>query len=96
MDGASSLPTESPLPLPPPGPTYVTVVPVVLSFRLFVASVVFFVIVLITLVLRVLSRFYIAIKLGWDDVFVFGASLFSFGQIFLFGLCAYTARLRSF
>lgn len=83
-----ALPTESPLPRPPPGPTYVTVVPVELSFRLFVASIVIAFLVLITLVLRVVSRFYIALKLGWDDALVFAASIFSFGQTVLFTLCA--------
>ncbi|GAP89969.1 putative integral membrane protein [Rosellinia necatrix] len=83
------LPTESPLPRPPPGPTYVTVVPVELSLRLFIASIVVTFLVLVTLVLRVVSRFYIAIKLGWDDVLVFAAALFSFGQIALFGLLVF-------
>ncbi|KAI3327197.1 hypothetical protein HD806DRAFT_386008 [Xylariaceae sp. AK1471] len=89
MSPAESLPTESPLPQPPPGPTYVTVVPIELSFRLFVASIIFAVLVLITLVLRVLSRFYISIKLGWDDAFVFGAAIFSFGQTVLFALLVF-------
>ncbi|KAI0875285.1 hypothetical protein GGS24DRAFT_301987 [Hypoxylon argillaceum] len=84
-----ALPTESPLPRPPPGPTYVTVVPVELSFRLFVASIVIAFLVLITLVLRVVSRFYIALKLGWDDALVFAASIFSFGQTVLFTLLVF-------
>jgi hypothetical protein len=91
MSPADSLPTESPLPRPPPGPSYVTVVPVELSFRLFVASIIFTVLVIIALVLRVLSRFYISVKLGWDDALVFGAAIFSFGQTVLFALCAYTS-----
>jgi hypothetical protein len=89
MSSPDSLPIESPLPRPPPGPTYVSVVPVELSFRLFVASTVFTLLVVVTLVLRVMSRFYVAVRLGWDDVCVFGASLFCFGQMALFGLCAY-------
>ncbi|KAI8627014.1 hypothetical protein F5Y19DRAFT_185416 [Xylariaceae sp. FL1651] len=89
MSSPDTLPTESPLPRPPPGPTYVTVVPVELSFRLFVASVVFSFLVLIALVLRVLSRFYIAIRLGWDDALAFGASIFSFGQTVLFALLVF-------
>ncbi|TGJ80313.1 hypothetical protein E0Z10_g8459 [Xylaria hypoxylon] len=86
---ASALPTESPLPQPPPGPTYVTVVPVELSFRLFVASVIITFIVLVTLVLRVVSRSYIALKLGWDDALVFVASIFAFGQTVLFALLVF-------
>lgn len=85
----SSFPTESPLPRPPPGPTYVTVVPVELSLRLFIASIVIAVLVVFVLVLRVISRFYIALKLGWDDAFVFAASIFSFGQTALFGLLVF-------
>ncbi|KAI1349706.1 hypothetical protein F5Y01DRAFT_288364 [Xylaria sp. FL0043] len=83
------LPTESPLPRPPPGPTYVTVEPTVLSFRLFVASTIIAFLVLVTLGLRVASRFYIALKLGWDDAFVFAASVFSFGQTVLFALLVF-------
>lgn len=83
------LPTESPLPRPPPGPTYVTVVPVELSFRLLVASLVIAFLVIIALALRVVSRFYIALKLGWDDALVFAAAVFSFAQTVLFALCAY-------
>ncbi|KAI1361212.1 hypothetical protein F5Y08DRAFT_315337 [Xylaria arbuscula] len=83
---ATALPTESPLPTPPPGPTYVTVQPVELSFRLFVASIIIAFLVLVTLGLRVASRFYIALKLGWDDAFVFAASVFSFAQTVLFAL----------
>ncbi|KAI0522123.1 hypothetical protein F5B22DRAFT_592897 [Xylaria bambusicola] len=86
---ATALPTESPLPRPPPGPTYVTVEPVELSFRLFVASVIIAFLVLVTLVLRVVSRFWIALKLGWDDTFVFAASVFSFGQTVLFALLVF-------
>lgn len=87
---ATALPTESPLPTPPPGPTYVTVQPVELSFRLFIVSVIIALLVLVTLGLRVASRFYIALKLGWDDVFVFAASIFSFAQTVLFALCTST------
>ncbi|KAF2970553.1 hypothetical protein GQX73_g3035 [Xylaria multiplex] len=86
---ASVLPTETPLPRPPPGPTYVTVVPIELSFRLFVASLIIAFLVLITLVLRVISRSYIALKLGWDDALVFVASIFSFGQTVLFALLVF-------
>jgi len=89
MSSPDSLPTESPLPHPPPGPTYVSVVPIELSFRLFVVSTIFTLFVFVALVLRVISRFYVAVRLGWDDVCVFGASLFCFGQMALFGLCAY-------
>ncbi|KAK5627054.1 hypothetical protein RRF57_002769 [Xylaria bambusicola] len=86
---ATALPTESPLPRPPPGPTYVIIEPVELSFRLFVASVIIAFLVLVTLVLRVVSRFWIALKLGWDDAFVFAASIFSFGQTVLFALLVF-------
>ncbi|KAJ2979309.1 hypothetical protein NUW58_g7231 [Xylaria curta] len=86
---ASELPIATPLPQPPPGPSYVTVVPVELSFRLFIASVLIAFTVLITLVLRVASRFYISLQLGWDDAFVFAASIFSFGQTVLFALLVY-------
>ncbi|KAI0204318.1 hypothetical protein F4808DRAFT_415499 [Astrocystis sublimbata] len=86
---APVLPTESPLPRPPPGPTYVTVEPVELSFRLFVSSVIISFLVLTTIVLRVLSRFYIALKLGWDDALVFAASIFAFGQLILFALLVF-------
>ncbi|RYC57193.1 hypothetical protein CHU98_g9010 [Xylaria longipes] len=86
---APVLPTESPLPRPPPGPSYVTIVPVELSFRLFVVSVIVALLVLVTLALRVVSRFYIALKLGWDDALVFGAAIFSFGQTVLFALLVF-------
>ncbi|KAI0415761.1 hypothetical protein F5X98DRAFT_210560 [Xylaria grammica] len=86
---ASDLPTESPLPRPPPGPTYVTVVPIDLSFRLFVASVIIAFFVLVALVLRVVSRSHIAIKLGWDDALVFVAAIFAFGQTVLFALLVF-------
>ncbi|KAI1178879.1 hypothetical protein F4777DRAFT_575531 [Nemania sp. FL0916] len=85
----SVLPTESPIPNPPPGPTYVTVVPVELSERLFIASVIIAFLVLIALVLRVVSRFYVASKLSWDDGFVFAAATFSFGQTVLFALLVF-------
>ncbi|KAI0105714.1 hypothetical protein GGR51DRAFT_560187 [Nemania sp. FL0031] len=84
-----ALPTESPLPRPPPGATYVTVVPVELSFRLFVASIIIAFLVLVALVLRVVSRFYIALRLGWDDALVFAASVFSFAQTILFALLVF-------
>ncbi|KAI1186875.1 hypothetical protein F5B17DRAFT_401807 [Nemania serpens] len=83
------LPTESPLPRPPPGPTYVTVVPVELSFRLLVASLVIALLVIVALALRVVSRFYIALKLGWDDALVFAAAVFSFAQTVLFALLVF-------
>ncbi|KAI0435846.1 hypothetical protein F4803DRAFT_544261 [Xylaria telfairii] len=83
------LPTETPVPRPPPGPSYVTVVPIDLSFRFFIASVVIAFLVLATLLLRVASRFYIALKLGWDDALVFVASAFSFGQTVLFALLVF-------
>ncbi|KAI0448393.1 hypothetical protein F5B21DRAFT_122014 [Xylaria acuta] len=86
---APAFPTETPLPRPPPGPSYVTVVPVELSFRFFIASVVIAFLVLIALVLRVVSRFYIALKLGWDDALVFVASIFAFGQTVLFALLVF-------
>ncbi|KAI0487197.1 hypothetical protein F4859DRAFT_525401 [Xylaria cf. heliscus] len=86
---APALPTETPLPRPPPGPSYVTVVPVELSFRLFISSIVIAFLVLVTLVLRVTSRFYIALNLDWDDAFVFVASIFSFGQTVLFALLVF-------
>ncbi|KAI0975695.1 hypothetical protein F4678DRAFT_418088 [Xylaria arbuscula] len=85
----NALPTETPLPRPPPGPTYVTVEPVELAFRLFVASTIIAFLVLVTLALRVVSRFYIALRLGWDDAFVFASSIFSFGQTILFALLVF-------
>ncbi|KAI0390476.1 hypothetical protein F5Y17DRAFT_471648 [Xylariaceae sp. FL0594] len=89
MGSPDSLPTEVPVPHPPPGPTYVSVAPVELSFRLFVVSTIFALFVAVTLALRVASRFYAAIRLGWDDLCVFGAALFSFGQMALFGLLVF-------
>ncbi|KAI0856356.1 hypothetical protein F4860DRAFT_416745 [Xylaria cubensis] len=84
-----ALPTETPLPKPPPGPSYVIVEPVELSFRLFVASVIIASLVLIALALRVVSRFYIALKLGWDDALVFVAAIFALGQTVLFALLVF-------
>ncbi|KAI2622084.1 hypothetical protein GGS21DRAFT_373567 [Xylaria nigripes] len=84
-----SLPTETPIPRPPPGPTYVLVPPVELSLRLFIASVIIEFIVLLVIVLRAWSRYYVALRLGWDDALVFVASLFSLGQTVLFGLLVF-------
>ncbi|KAI1756012.1 hypothetical protein F4782DRAFT_488047 [Xylaria castorea] len=84
-----ALPTEIPLLSPPPGPSYIIVEPVELSFRLFIASVIVTFLVLIALVLRVVSRFYIALKLGWDDAIVFVASIFALGQTVLFALLVF-------
>ncbi|KAI1820083.1 hypothetical protein F4861DRAFT_91649 [Xylaria intraflava] len=89
MSSSDSLSTEAPELHPPPGPTYVLVQPIELSFRFFVANVVIAFFLLVSLGLRVFSRFYIALKLGWDDALTFLASIFCFGQMALFGLLVF-------
>ncbi|KAI0149613.1 hypothetical protein GGR57DRAFT_473979 [Xylariaceae sp. FL1272] len=84
-----SLPTQTAIPTPPPGPTYVIVEPTRLGLGLFATGSFFGIFVFIALILRVLSRFYISMKLGWDDILVFVASIISFGQTSTYGLLTF-------